>query len=151
MPAEASSAGAGGSLLLGRGGGGGRRGAYGDLGAGRNRDPALGGQLGAEDLRRAGDEAHAEGGVGGHLHAQLLPRLQLGLPRRRGGGGPRGGCGRHGEGFARVDGEDLGVAETSSGWVRGENEGLLLEKNNHINNLTFLIRYNSIWRNYSWL
>jgi len=48
--------------------------AYGDLGSGRDGDPALRGQLGAEDLRRAGDEAHSEGRVGEHLHTQLALR-----------------------------------------------------------------------------
>jgi hypothetical protein len=51
------------------GGGGGRT--HSDLGAGRDGDPALGGKLGPEDLRRAGDEAHAEGRVREHLHAEL--------------------------------------------------------------------------------
>jgi hypothetical protein len=51
------------------GDGGGRT--HSDLGAGRDGDPALGGKLGPEDLRRAGDEAHAEGRVREHLHAEL--------------------------------------------------------------------------------
>lgn len=74
------------------GGGGGR--AYGDLGAGRDGDPALGGELGAEDLRRAGDEADADGRVGGHLHPQLALRRQLVLTRRLRGPAHGGHAGR---------------------------------------------------------
>jgi hypothetical protein len=48
--------------------------AYGALGSGRDGDPALRGQLGAEDLRGAGYEAHSEGRVGEHLHTQLALR-----------------------------------------------------------------------------
>jgi hypothetical protein len=75
--------------------GGGR--AYGDLGAGRDGDPALGRKLGPEDLRRAGDEAHAEGRVGEHLYAELALWVQFDLARRlRGRGrGPRDAGGGH--------------------------------------------------------
>jgi hypothetical protein len=64
-----------------------RRRAYGDFGARRDGDPALRGELGAEDLRRAGDEAHAKGSIEEHLHAQFTLRGKLVLPRRRRGGG----------------------------------------------------------------
>lgn len=96
---------------MGLGGGWGRR-AYGDLGAGRDGEPALGGELGAEDLRRAGDEAHAEGRVREHLHAELALRVELELPRRlhgrgrgRGsaGGGHRGGSGERARVWCRRD------------------------------------------------
>ena len=93
--------------------------AYGDLGAGWDGDPALGGKLGPEDLRRAGDEAHAEGRVGEHLRAKLALRVQLELARRLCGRGRGPGNAGGGHRTARVWGLDWRVG---AGEGRGQRE-----------------------------